>query len=61
MLLVYNYPFKRLRFLRSHDTLSSFLHDTMTCMHISKKYNKNHGGRTIITIRKHAKKNAVLT
>ena len=51
-----NYPSKKMRFLRSHDTLSLFLHDIMTCMHISKKYNKIHGGRTNLTIRKHAKK-----
>ena len=44
-----------MRFLRSHDTLSLFLHDIMTCMHISKKYNEIHGGRTNLTIRKHAK------
>ena len=50
-----NYPSKRMRFLRSHDTLSLFLHDIMTCMHISKKYNENHGGKTNLTIRKHAK------
>ena len=50
-----NYPSKRMRFLRSHDTLSLFLHDIMTCMHISKKYNEIHGGRTNLTIRKHAK------
>ena len=42
-------------FLRSHDTLSLILHDIMTCMYISKKYNEIHGGRTNITIRKHAK------
>ena len=35
--------------------LSLFLHDIITCMHISKKYHENHGGRTILTIRKHAK------
>ena len=50
-----NYPSKRMRFLRPHDTLSLFLHDIMTCMHISKKYNEIHGGRTNLTIRKHAK------
>ena len=50
-----NYPSKRMRFLRSHDTLSLFLHDIMTGMHISKKYNEIHGGRTNLTIRKHAK------
>ena len=50
-----NYPSKRMRFLRSHDTLSLFLHDIMTCMHIPKKYNEIHGGRTNLTIRKHAK------
>ena len=44
-----------MRFLRSHDTLSLFLHDIITCMHISKKYNEIHGGRTNLTIRKHAK------
>ena len=44
-----------MRFLRSLDTLSLFLHDIMTCMHISKKYNEIHGGRTNLTIRKHAK------
>ena len=33
-----NYPSnKRMRFLRSHDTLSLFLHDIMTCMHICKE------------------------
>ena len=50
-----NYPSKRMRFLRFHDTLSMFLHDIMTCMHISKKYNEIHGGRTNPTIKKHAK------
>ena len=44
-----------MRFLRSRDTLSLFLHDMMTCMHISKNYNEIHGGKTILTIRKHAK------
>ena len=43
-------------FLRSHDTLSLFLHYIMTCMHISKKYDEIHGGRTNLTIRKYAKK-----
>ena len=46
-----NYPSKRMPFLRSHDTLSLFLHDIMTCMHTSKKYNEIHGGRTNLTIR----------
>ena len=50
-----NYPSKRMRFLRSHDTLSLFLHDIMTCMHISKIDNEIHGGRPNLTIRKHAK------
>ena len=50
-----NYSSKRMPFLRSHDTLSLFLHDIMTCMHISKKYNEIHGGRTNLTIRKYAK------
>ena len=50
-----NYPSRRIRFLRSHDTLSLFLHDIMTCMHISKKYNEIHGGKTNLTIRNHAK------
>ena len=30
-----NYPSKRMRFLRSHDTLSLVLYDIMTCMHMS--------------------------
>ena len=34
-------------FLRSHDTLTLFLHVIMTCMHISKIYNVIRGGRTI--------------
>ena len=50
-----NYPAKRMRFMRSQDTLSLFLHDIMTYVHISKKYNEIHGGRTNLTIRKHAK------
>ena len=48
-------PLKECVSLRSHDTLSLFLHDIMTCMHMSKKYNEIHGGRTNLTIRKHAK------
>ena len=51
-----NYPSKRMRFLRSHDTLSLFLHDIMTCMHISKKYNEIHGGSSNLTIRKQMRK-----
>ena len=50
-----NYPSKRMRFLRSHDTLSLILHDIMSCMHISKAYNEIHGERTNLTIRKQAK------
>ena len=50
-----NYSSKRMPFLHSLDTLSLFLHDIMTCMHISKKYNEIHGGGTNLTIRKHAK------
>ena len=53
---VYNDPFKRMHFLCSHDTMLLFLHDIMTCMHILKKHNENHSGRTILIIRKHAKK-----
>ena len=41
----------RMRFLRSQDTLSLFLHDILTCMHISKDYNENRDGRLILTIK----------
>ena len=41
---------KNMHFLRSHGTLSLFLHGSMTCLHITNLYNENQGERTILTI-----------
>ena len=44
-LLLFVFEAGRMRFLGSHDTLSLFLHDIMTCMHISKAYNEKSRGK----------------
>ena len=38
-----------MHFLRFQYKRSMFLHGIMTCMHIPKTYNENHGRRTILS------------
>ena len=53
--LFYNYPFKRNAFLTlPRYTITVFARYYDIFAYLSKKYNENHGGRTILTIRKRA-------